>query len=629
MVTSNFLKMAPFYDNFLIKIWFNLFMIACTLVSPPVIRFSSALLLLVLVGLGSSPLRGQITNEITDVSPDSAGAGTSNLTVTFTLDTDAPSAPPAGIMPDSVSLGTLSGTSVTHPSQYVVTAIFNIPSDQPAGTLDAEVVFTTPQEDTLTFSLADALSVTEEPDPDPTPTPGAYTYPIVDTGQNEHYNNSTTITAPNPGDPFSGQDTQYEGNQPSYTVSGDGLTVYDNVTELTWTRSPNIDGDGDIDADDKMTQSAAAAYVATLNAASFGGFDDWRLPSIKELYSLMDFRGGDPSGYEGTDTSGLTPFIDTTAFEFGYGDTNADPAERIIDAQFATTTLYVDTVMGGQTAMFGLNLADGRIKGYPTQNKTFYVYYVRGNTDYGVNNLTDNEDGTVTDNATGLMWQQADSGSGMIWEDALAYAESLDLGGYKDWRLPNAKELQSILNYTRSPATTSSAAIDPVFSCTEITNEANSADYPFYWTGTTHAGWTGSGTGAVYVSFGRAMGYWNSSWQDVHGAGAQRSDPKTGDPGDYPTGHGPQGDAIRIYNYVRCVRGGGTTGPSTDSDGDGLTDWYEHNYTGSTTSMIASADDDGDGATNEEEEDAGTSASDAGSYFDITGFTASGRIPST
>jgi len=50
------------------------------------------------------------------------------------------------------------------------------------------------------------------------------------------------------------------------------------------------------------------------------------------------------------------------------------------------------------------------------------------------------------------------------------------------------------------------------------------------------------------------MGYMNGSWIDVHGAGAQRSDPKSGDPADWPTGHGPQGDAIRIYNYARLVR---------------------------------------------------------------------------
>jgi hypothetical protein len=66
---------------------------------------------------------------------------------------------------------------------------------------------------------------------------------------------------------------------------------------------------------------------------------------------------------------------------------------------------------------------------------------------------------------------------------------------------------------------------------------------------------------AVYVCFGEALGYFKPPFsqgkgrlQDVHGAGAQRSDPKTGNPDDYPQGHGPQGDVIRILNYVRLVR---------------------------------------------------------------------------
>jgi len=55
----------------------------------------------------------------------------------------------------------------------------------------------------------------------------------------------------------------------------------------------------------------------------------------------------------------------------------------------------------------------------------------------------------------------------------------------------------------------------------------------------------------------------HGSWIDVHGAGAQRSDPKAGDPSAWPTGHGPQGDAIRIDNYVRLVRD--TSAPSAQS----------------------------------------------------------------
>ncbi|MFX1563136.1 MAG: DUF1566 domain-containing protein [Promethearchaeota archaeon] len=191
------------------------------------------------------------------------------------------------------------------------------------------------------------------------------------------------------------------------------------------------------------------------------------------------------------------------------------------------------------------------------------VRYVRGNTDYGINDFVDNGDGTITDNATGLMWSQNDSGEGFNWEDALAWVQQKNdenFLGYNDWRLPNAKELQSIVDYTRSPDTTNSAAIDPIFNVTSIIDEGGGTNYPFYWTSTTHVEGN-DGNYAAYIAFGEALGYMQSSTGeyvllDVHGAGAQRSDPKTGDPSDYPYGFGPQGDVIRIYNYVRCVRDG-------------------------------------------------------------------------
>jgi hypothetical protein len=123
--------------------------------------------------------------------------------------------------------------------------------------------------------------------------------------------------------------------------------------------------------------------------------------------------------------------------------------------------------------------------------------------------------------------------------------------------LPDIKELQSIVDYSRSPSTTHSAAIDPIFNCTQIINEAGETDYPYYMSSTTFSSQTPAhGSHASYISFGRAMGYMPvfGGWIDVHGAGAQRSDPKTGNPADYLYGFGPQGDAIRIYNYVRLVR---------------------------------------------------------------------------
>ena len=91
-------------------------------------------------------------------------------------------------------------------------------------------------------------------------------YVVVDTGQVTCYNDSTGIVAPAPGDAFYGQDAQYDGNQPSYTVGADGLTVHDNHTGLTWTRNPDLDGDGDIDAYDKLTYYEAQTYPDTLNA---------------------------------------------------------------------------------------------------------------------------------------------------------------------------------------------------------------------------------------------------------------------------------------------------------------------------------------------------------------------------
>jgi hypothetical protein len=177
------------------------------------------------------------------------------------------------------------------------------------------------------------------------------------------------------------------------------------------------------------------------------------------------------------------------------------------------------------------------------------------------------------------MGSQEDCGEGLNWENALAWVAEKNTEnylGYSDWRLPNAKELRSIVDYTRSPDTTGTAAIDPLFNTTVITNEAGEADFPDYWSGTTHAkGSNASGTYGVYVAFGRAMGYMDGAWVDVHGAGAQRSDPKAGNPSEYPYGNGPQGDAIRITNYVRLVRDANTRQTFLWKAAENANDWKQ------------------------------------------------------
>jgi hypothetical protein len=59
-------------------------------------------------------------------------------------------------------------------------------------------------------------------------------YCVVDTGQTQCYDANDEIAAPLERQPFYGQDAQCHGNLPGYTLSGDGPTVYDNVTGLTW-----------------------------------------------------------------------------------------------------------------------------------------------------------------------------------------------------------------------------------------------------------------------------------------------------------------------------------------------------------------------------------------------------------
>jgi hypothetical protein len=97
---------------------------------------------------------------------------------------------------------------------------------------------------------------------------------------------------------------------------------------------------------------------------------------------------------------------------------------------------------------------------------------------------------TIIDNNTGLEWEEktaANVGDLFTWINAFAYIDSLNtanFAGHNDWRLPNVKELQSIVDYGRF-----TPSIDPIFGPTAVSN---------YWSSTTVA----SGPfGAWFVNF--------------------------------------------------------------------------------------------------------------------------------
>lgn len=103
---------------------------------------------------------------------------------------------------------------------------------------------------------------------------------LVDTGQMSCYDYHGAIECPSQGDTLYGQDAHYQSKAPVYQDNGDG-TVTDLNTGLMWQQDPS----------EKMTCAEAVNKVSSFNLA---GYSDWRLPTITELYSLIQFSGIDP-----------------------------------------------------------------------------------------------------------------------------------------------------------------------------------------------------------------------------------------------------------------------------------------------------------------------------------------------
>ncbi len=246
---------------------------------------------------------------------------------------------------------------------------------------------------------------------------------------------------------------------PRFTVDGTGNCVTDNLTGLMWVKGPDST---------KRTWQEALDYA---NGLTLCGYSDWRLPNVNELESLINAEQSDNAtwlnnqGFSNVQSSNwywssTTPASQTSAACVGMWSGRES-------AYYKTDSYYVWPVRAGQGEYSAtVDLPEtGQTTCYDSSGNVISCTGTGqdGDIKAGVTwpsprFTVDGTGNCVTDNLTGLMWtKDANLPAGKkTWQQALDYANGLTLCGYSDWRLPNKKELRSLIDYSRySPALSS------------------------------------------------------------------------------------------------------------------------------------------------------------------------------
>ena len=187
--------------------------------------------------------------------------------------------------------------------------------------------------------------------------------------------------------------------------NGDG-TISDAATELVWQQS-----------DSKATWENGCQLCETLE---LGGFDDWRMPRVDELRTLVDYQLVNPAAIEMFYARPSYYWTDDTG-----PPGNPDQA-------------WIVSFFSGTVMPLGIG-------------ESHYVRCVRGGPNWSENpseRLIPKNAEVALDPTTNLSWQRVHGGPGHNWDAAVKYCEDLDPDPDDGWRLPKIEELQTLIDYT-------------------------------------------------------------------------------------------------------------------------------------------------------------------------------------
>lgn len=286
-------------------------------------------------------------------------------------------------------------------------------------------------------------------------TEGLYNLPVLKTGQDGCWNGSGSPT----NCIGTGQDGDIQpGIARNYTDNGNG-TITDDATGLTWQKCSRGQNNDSTCSGPNPTEGNWTSAVDYCNGLNLAG-QDWRLPSRLELETLIYLKNS-------------FQVINSTYFP-----------STTFSANYWTFTDFVQDL----NRAWSIGFNTGNINWSTKNSIALVMRCVSGPEKNFQANFSDNGDGTILDNSTGLVWQKCTKGQNndpncsgtaepINWQNSINYCNNLDLAN-RTWRLPSINELKTLIDLEKSTEPAIDLTVFPATAFTSLSRYWSSTSSP-------------------------------------------------------------------------------------------------------------------------------------------------------